>query len=256
MRSSGFPQFSTILLSLLVFSCSDEGTVTVNSNPVILSLSAEENILRVLDSTKVECSAVDPDGDKIIYEWFSIDGSISGHGQDIKWIAPSKSALYPLICRVSDANGGEDEAEIQFSVIGFDTLLIEDLSQYAHEFLDVFTAQTQVFHTVAQLDSFWYENVNCTMGDGTPCPPPDISFEDSSVVAVFWGNITSGCSQKRRSIKSMHIENDTIFVDVEYNFEDIFEICAAEIQPSHLVRFEKYDLPIKFIGEYPDCCNE
>ncbi len=242
-------------MSLLVYSCSDEDIVRANSEPTILSLRAENYVLRVLDTTRVECSALDLDGDEIVYEWTSIDSSIFGKGSTIKWIAPSESASYPLICRVSDANGGEDQAEIQFSVLGFDTLVFEDLDRNAHATLDVFTAQTKVFQVLDEWDSFWYEHVNCTTIEGTPCPPPGIGFEDSVVVGVFWGPIASGCSQKRRSVKSIHIAQDTIFVTVEYNFEHIFESCDAEIQPNHLVKFEKYKLPIKFIGTYPGCCK-
>ena len=73
---------------LLVFTCacSPEQPVAPRPNrpPTILSVLVVPDTLALSDSTTITCNAVDPDGDALLYDWFtSIPLRISGAPQGV-----------------------------------------------------------------------------------------------------------------------------------------------------------------------------
>ncbi len=53
------------------------------------------------------CTASDPDGDELSYEWSASAGEVSGEGDTVTWTAPPSEGSYGVTVVVSDGHGGE-----------------------------------------------------------------------------------------------------------------------------------------------------
>jgi hypothetical protein len=93
-------------------------TITVSNNrpPAIVSLTADPKNVMPGGNTLINCVANDPDGDIIRYSWNASDGSVTGSGSKVTWVAPSKSGDFAITCVVSDGNGGEAKQSVTVSV--------------------------------------------------------------------------------------------------------------------------------------------
>ncbi len=104
-------------MAMFFFACRDNSMAPVNSNPAIVTLTAEETILPANGETSVQCIATDIDNDAISFQWLSAPGTVIGSGPSILWKAPEMEGHYPLVCQISDSLGGTAEAQINFSVV-------------------------------------------------------------------------------------------------------------------------------------------
>jgi hypothetical protein len=105
---------SFILLGIFIFltgSCTP-----ANHHPVIASLKAKQNVIAPLDSCVIECTASDPDGDELTYEWSASKGKITGAGATVAWSAPEAEGIYNIMVKVSDGNDGEANGSITIRV--------------------------------------------------------------------------------------------------------------------------------------------
>jgi hypothetical protein len=91
-------------------------TVSANQSPRISSLSANPSGVLYGGSTTVTCIASDPDGDAVRYSWEASGGSITGVGDKVTWIAPSKGGSYNISVIVSDGKGGETTGNVMVTV--------------------------------------------------------------------------------------------------------------------------------------------
>lgn len=80
-------------------------TVGANQSPIISSLSANPSGVLFGGSTTITCIASDPDGDVVRYSWTASGGNITGVGNKVTWIAPSKGGGYNISVIVSDGKG-------------------------------------------------------------------------------------------------------------------------------------------------------
>jgi len=89
---------------------------TINHPPVIELISAPDNV-SPSSNNRINCEAVDIDGDSLSYAWNITGGSIFGEGNTITWIAPEIAGTYQLSVAVTDGEGGkaEDTASINVS---------------------------------------------------------------------------------------------------------------------------------------------
>jgi hypothetical protein len=87
----------------LVSSC----TTSTNNQPVIGILEAEAEWVVPLESVQMVCTASDPDGDELSYEWSASAGEVSGDGDRATWTAPSFEGSYSVAVVVTDGRGGE-----------------------------------------------------------------------------------------------------------------------------------------------------
>ncbi len=60
-----------VLVLLNIICCDDNPVKSENRNPVILSLTAFPDTIGPSDSAIVICNAMDPDGDTLVYDWYS-----------------------------------------------------------------------------------------------------------------------------------------------------------------------------------------
>jgi len=82
-------------------------TITVRANrpPTITSLVADAAWTLPSGSIQVTCTASDPDGDELTYEWTASGGDISGTGAVVNWTAPEEVGMYDVTVVVTDGHG-------------------------------------------------------------------------------------------------------------------------------------------------------
>jgi len=102
--------------------------VVFNNPPIIENLiaTAEHKYLKKIPggykvgkgkSYEIGCTASDPDGDELFYEWSTDGGGISGKGATITFTAPLRSGKVTVTITVSDSNGGAATDSIPFTVV-------------------------------------------------------------------------------------------------------------------------------------------
>ena len=101
-----------IAVALSVLSC----TMAGNDPPVIASLEAEAGRVFPSGSTQIVCTASDPDGDELTYEWWASGGEIDGPGATVVWRAPDSEGFYNIKVTVIDGRGGEVTDHIMIMV--------------------------------------------------------------------------------------------------------------------------------------------
>lgn len=82
-------------------------TTSTNNQPTIASLEPESERVVPLGSLEVICTASDPDGDDLSYDWSASAGEIDGTGDTITWVAPASEGSYSVAVVVTDGRGGE-----------------------------------------------------------------------------------------------------------------------------------------------------
>ena len=116
----------TIISLLSLFNCNNnpvQNEKPENHYPEILSLSVFQNIIGLKDSVIVFCTATDPDGDTLVYDWYTDARlKINGANGNESWLIhtfdnyrvfyPTKYNYYPVDtawvqCFVRDVRGGE-----------------------------------------------------------------------------------------------------------------------------------------------------
>ncbi len=93
------------------------GRAVANYPPRIKSLTQASDTLILNDSTKIFCTAVDPDNDQLTYKWNSSGGTIEGSGNQIIWKAPNMQGSYIITCTVSDSTGNQISASDTIQVV-------------------------------------------------------------------------------------------------------------------------------------------
>jgi len=91
-------------------------TVGANQSPQISSLTASPSGMLYGGSTTLTCIATDPDGDVVRYSWSASEGSITGVGNKVTWIAPNKGGNFNVTVIVSDGKGGETRGDVMVTV--------------------------------------------------------------------------------------------------------------------------------------------
>jgi hypothetical protein len=91
-------------------------TVGANQSPIISSLVANPSGILYGGSTLLTCIASDPDGDVVRYSWTASEGSITGVGNKVTWIAPNKGGSFNVTVIVSDGKGGETRGNVMVTV--------------------------------------------------------------------------------------------------------------------------------------------
>jgi len=91
-------------------------TVGANQAPAISSLTADPSGVLYGGSTLLTCIASDPDGDVVRYSWTASGGSITGVGNKVTWVAPSKTGSFTITAIVSDGKGAETRGDVMVTV--------------------------------------------------------------------------------------------------------------------------------------------
>ncbi|MDH4269749.1 MAG: hypothetical protein OEV52_05570 [Dehalococcoidia bacterium] len=174
-------------------------TVRANNPPYISSLVADPDWTTPSDSIQVTCTASDPDGDELSYEWSTTGGDIPGTGAIVNWTAPEEVGTYRVTVVVKDGDGGEDTGLIYLSAATGTPPIIEELIVTAeHKYLKETTAgykvgKTKEFdieciasNTSDELVYEWSCDGGEISGDGSTITwtAPDVSSEVTVTVMV------------------------------------------------------------------------
>ena len=127
-----------ILLSTILLAqnnCDDNPVKSENHHPVILSLTAFPDIIGPQDSVIIICNAYDPDGDTLVYDWYTTGVvKIKGARYNQPWLlhtyensrifyAPDSNHVstprdtFQVECATRDVKGGVDVEIVSFIVI-------------------------------------------------------------------------------------------------------------------------------------------
>jgi len=92
-------------------------SVVRNMDPVISSLVADPVTVLPQGKATITCVATDPDGDILNYSWKASDGSVTGAGNTVTWIAPDREGGFTVTVIVDDGKGGQNAADVSVSVV-------------------------------------------------------------------------------------------------------------------------------------------
>ena len=101
--------------------------VRANKSPTINSLTADAAWTLPSGTIQVTCTASDPDGDELSYEWSTTGGNISGTGAVVSWIAPEEVGIYDVTVVVKDGHGSSATDSVPISVVTGEPPNIESL---------------------------------------------------------------------------------------------------------------------------------
>jgi hypothetical protein len=101
--------------------------VRANTPPTITNLVADADWTLPSGTLQVTCTASDPDGDELTYEWTSTGGDISGTGAVVNWTAPQEVDIYDITVVVKDGHGSSDTRTLPTSVATEQPPIIEAL---------------------------------------------------------------------------------------------------------------------------------
>ncbi len=96
-----------VIMAAAVLLLAPSCATSTNSQPIITSLEAEAEWTVPLGSLQVTCTASDPDGDELSYNWAASGGEINGEGDTAIWTAPNSEGSYNVTVTVTDGRGGE-----------------------------------------------------------------------------------------------------------------------------------------------------
>ncbi|MBM3183657.1 MAG: hypothetical protein FJZ83_06440 [Chloroflexi bacterium] len=89
---------------------------TDNHPPVITSIAYPSDVLSATEHYIV-CTATDPDGDALKYQWSADGGTLKGEGAAITWVAPDAVGKYAVKVVVADGKGGEATQSVTIRVL-------------------------------------------------------------------------------------------------------------------------------------------
>ncbi len=93
----------TLVLFALILVLASFTACTSNNPPVITSLMAHPSSLAPGGTTAMTCIVSDPDGDTTTYTWSADDGTISGVGSEVNWVAPDTTGTFIISVTVTNS---------------------------------------------------------------------------------------------------------------------------------------------------------
>ncbi len=178
-------------------------TTSANRRPTIASLEAEAEWAALSDSIQVTCSASDPDGDTLSYDWITTGGDISGTGAVAVWTAPQEAGMYDITVAVDDDHDGKDTGFLTLIASNGPPPSIQNLIVTAKESKYLKTTgtgykvgkakeyyiQCVASATNGELTYEWSSNGGAISGDGSAITwtAPDTSTDVTVTVKVFDG---------------------------------------------------------------------
>jgi hypothetical protein len=144
---------------LLASSC----TTVANRRPIITSLEAEAEWTAPLGSLQVTCTASDPDGDELSYEWIATGGTISGTGHEVIWTTPEEVGMYDITVVVDDGHDGEDTGLLTLIASNGPPPIIENLIVTAKE--PKYLKETTTGYKVGKTKEYYIECIASGTGE-------------------------------------------------------------------------------------------
>jgi hypothetical protein len=184
--------------------------VRANTSPSINSLVADAEWALLSGTLQVMCTASDPDGDELSYEWTAAGGDISGMGAVVNWTAPGEVGIYNITVVVRDGHGGSYTNSLAISVATGQPPIIEELLVTAeHCYVKTYSwgykvGKEQEYHiecivvdTGTELSYDWSCDDGEISGDGSlitwtaPNPSGSVDVTVTVIVSDVSGNIAT-----------------------------------------------------------------
>jgi hypothetical protein len=86
-------------------------------NKMISRLETKSEAVFPLTNTQITCTAADPDGTALTYQWTCTQGTIEGSGPQVTWIAPNQLGWFPIMVTVQNSKGQSEQETIQVAVV-------------------------------------------------------------------------------------------------------------------------------------------
>lgn len=182
----------------------DQVTITVKANkaPTIASLVASAAWVVPSGTVQVTCTASDPDGHELSYEWSASGGGIGGTGYVVTWIAPKGIGTYNVTVVVTDGHGGSATGTLSISVLTGQGPTIESLLVTAdHCYLKTYSWG----YKVGQGKSY---HIQCVVSDA------------SGAVSYEW-SCTRGSISGASSLITWTAPNESLDVTVTVTVTDV-----------------------------------
>jgi len=87
-----------------------------NQSPVISKITANPAEVLYGDSTTIISVVADPDDDPITYSWSATEGTITGTGRQVTWVAPDKSGNFNIALTARDNRDGQTAGSVTVTV--------------------------------------------------------------------------------------------------------------------------------------------
>lgn len=173
-----------------------------NRAPTISSLVADADWTLPSGTVRVTCTASDPDGDKLTYEWTATGGTIPGTGAAVNWTAPQGVSIYNVTVVVRDGHGSSAARMLPISVATGQPPIIQELlitkDRYGHCYLkasgeeylvgkeQMYDIECIVADTSSGMSYDWSCNGGEISGEGSliTWTAPDVSGEVTVTVIV------------------------------------------------------------------------
>jgi hypothetical protein len=108
-------------------------TTVTNRLPTINNLEADSEWTTPSGSVQLTCTASDPDGDGLSYQWSASGGDISATGAVAVWTAPEAVGMYDITVVIDDGHEGKDTESITLIASNGPPPNIESLAVTAKE---------------------------------------------------------------------------------------------------------------------------
>lgn len=127
-RNLGIVLVALLVMAMLGIACGKDeapsapspSTPGGNQPPVISSLTPEQTQIHASGNIEISCTAEDPDGDNLSYEWAATGGSFSETGASagsvVTWKAPEDYGNYDITVTVEDGKGGNVQSSLTLAV--------------------------------------------------------------------------------------------------------------------------------------------
>ena len=129
------------------------------------------------------------------------------------------------------------ETPLQYEIIGSDGFHVD-------------SSGTQIYRDQGEWTLLWEKNWSIFNSSGEKTSPPSIDFSENMVIAIFYGKQSSACPNLDDIIRSVSKKSDRL--EVELGVVNLEGPCDAISWPSIMLKVEKSDLPVMFIGDVPD----
>ena len=126
-------RIGAVVMVVAVLFLGSSCTTVTNRLPKIASLEAGTEWVAPLGTIGLTCTASDPDGDNLSYQWTATGGDISGIGEAAIWTAPEEVGMYDIMVIVDDGHEGKDTGFVTLIVSNGPPPSIESLAVTAKE---------------------------------------------------------------------------------------------------------------------------
>jgi len=141
--------------------------VTSNRPPEIDSLTADAEWVFPSGSLRVACSASDPDGHELRYEWTATGGDVIGTDSEVTWTAPEDLGQHSITVTATDGHGGSDTETLSIKVMPGQPPVIEALVVTKDRHGHCYLRQRSFGYLVGMGQEY---DIECIVSDTVPGP--------------------------------------------------------------------------------------